>query len=92
LIAPAAASARRRASPLDFTEYRDEYQDGLREIIDAKVAGREFVAPEVEAPPKVVNLMDALRKSLDSISATRKKTAPASTPAAKAAPKRRARA
>src|SRR5713226_2661069 len=54
---------------VDFESYRDEYQDGLREIIDAKIDGRAIVAPEVEAPPKVVNLMDALRKSLDSISA-----------------------
>jgi DNA end-binding protein Ku len=58
---------------LDFTSYRDEYQQGLREIIDAKVEGREIVAQEVEAPPKVVNLMDALRKSLDTISASKKK-------------------
>jgi DNA end-binding protein Ku len=58
---------------LDFKAYRDEYQDGLREIINAKVEGREVVAPEVEAPPKVVNLMDALRRSLDSISASKKK-------------------
>jgi DNA end-binding protein Ku len=58
---------------VDFKSYRDEYQDGLRQIIDAKVEGREVVAPEVEAPPKVVNLMDALRKSLDSISASKKK-------------------
>ena len=62
---------------LDFDAYRDEYQEGLREIIDAKIEGREIVAPEVEAPPKVVNLMEALRKSLDTISATKKKTAPA---------------
>jgi DNA end-binding protein Ku len=62
---------------LDFASYRDEYQDGLREIIDAKVEGREVVAPEVEAPPKVVNLMEALRKSLDAISATKKAAAPA---------------
>ncbi len=58
---------------VDFTSYRDEYQDGLRQIIDAKIEGREVVAPEVEAPPKVVNLMEALRKSLDSISASKKK-------------------
>ncbi len=54
---------------LDFESYRDEYQVGLREIIDAKIEGREIVAPEVEAPPKVVNLMDALRKSLTTIEA-----------------------
>jgi DNA end-binding protein Ku len=64
------------AGELDFESYRDDYQVGLREIIDAKIEGREVVAPEVEAPPKVVNLMDALRESLDSVSATAKKPAP----------------
>jgi DNA end-binding protein Ku len=76
---------------LDFAAYRDEYQDGLREIIDAKVAGREVVAPEVEAPPKVVNLMDALRKSLDSISASKAKGAVLDV-GRRPAPKKRARA
>jgi DNA end-binding protein Ku len=76
---------------LDFASYRDEYQEGLRQIIDAKIQGREVVAPEIEAPPKVVNLMDALRKSLESISATKK--VPASlAPPARAAAKKRARA
>ena len=74
---------------VDFESYKDEYQVGLREIIDAKIEGREIVAPEVEAPPKVVNLMDALRKSLDSISANKKKAAPI---ARAAEPKKRARA
>src|SRR5262245_23005765 len=74
---------------VDFESYRDEYQDGLRQIIDAKVEGREIVTPEVEAPPKVVNLMEALRKSLDSISTTKKKSA---APVARMAsqPKKRA--
>jgi DNA end-binding protein Ku len=63
---------------LDFESYKDEYQVGLREIIDAKIDGREIVAPEVEAPPKVVNLMEALRKSLDTIGAGKKaRVAPA---------------
>src|ERR1700682_6153075 len=60
---------------IDFASYRDEYQEGLREIIDAKIEGREIVTEEIEAPPKVVNLMEALRKSLDSISASKKKPA-----------------
>ncbi len=60
---------------VDFQAYRDDYQVGLREIIDAKIEGREIVAQEIEAPPKVVNLMDALRKSLDTISSTKKKSA-----------------
>jgi DNA end-binding protein Ku len=60
---------------VDFESYRDDYQVGLREIIDAKIEGREIVTPEVEAPPKVVNLMEALRKSLDTISSSKKKAA-----------------
>jgi len=77
---------------VDLQEYRDDYQVGLREIIDAKIEGREIVTPEVEAPPKVVNLMEALRKSLDSISASKKKAAPPVEREAAAAPKKRARA
>jgi len=56
----------------ELEAYADEYQAGLREIIDAKIQGREIVAQEPEAPPKVVNLMEALRKSLDTISANKK--------------------
>ena len=80
---------------VDFQSYRDEYQIGLREIIDAKIEGREIVSPEVEAPPKVVNLMDALRKSLNSISSAKKKPAVVEIDeraASRAAPKKRARA
>lgn len=60
---------------LNLKDYRDEYQEGLRKIIDAKIAGQEVVAPEVQEPPKVVDLMEALRKSLDSVSKEKKKTA-----------------
>jgi DNA end-binding protein Ku len=60
---------------LNLSDYQDEYQQGLRAIIDAKIAGEEIVAPEESAPPKVVDLMEALRKSLDQVSAGRKKTA-----------------
>jgi DNA end-binding protein Ku len=60
---------------LDFAAYRDEYQVGLREIIDAKIEGREVVTQEEEAPPKVVNLMEALQRSLDAVSGGKKKSA-----------------
>jgi len=62
---------------LNLTEYKDEYREGLRQIIDAKIAGEEIVAPEVQESPKVVDLMEALRRSLDSVSATKKKSAKA---------------
>ena len=59
----------------------EEVQERLRKIIDAKIAGEDIVAPADEAPPKVVNLMEALRKSLDTVSAGKKKTAKAAKPA-----------
>ena len=62
---------------LDLAEYSDKYQEELQRIIDAKVAGEEVVATEEETPPKVVNLMDALRQSLDRVSTGKKKAAKA---------------
>jgi DNA end-binding protein Ku len=62
---------------LDLKDYTDKYQEELQRIIDAKVAGEEVVATEEEAPPKVVNLMDALRQSLDRVSTGKKKAAKA---------------
>jgi DNA end-binding protein Ku len=63
---------------LNLKDYKDEYKEGLRQIIDAKIAGEEIVAPEVQEPPKVVDLMEALRRSLDSVSGDKKKSAKAS--------------
>ena len=74
--------------PLDLASYTDEYREGLQAIIDAKIAGQEIVAPSPEAPPKVVNLMDALRKSLDTVSVTKKRPAKAAMPKAPAKRKR----
>ena len=73
--------------PLNLADYKDEYRAGLQQIIDAKIAGEEIVATTAEAPPKVVNLMDALRKSLDTVSA--KKKQPAKADIAKAPAKRK---
>src|SRR5688500_6856001 len=62
---------------LNLKDYKDEYNEGLRKIIDAKIAGEEFVAPEVQEPARVVDLMEALRRSLDSVSQDKKKPAKA---------------
>ena len=49
----------------DITRYEDTYTDRLRELIEAKVEGRELVSPlENSGTPDVVNLMDALRMSV----------------------------
>jgi DNA end-binding protein Ku len=77
---------------LDLAEYSDKYQEELQRIIDAKVAGQEVVATEEETPPKVVNLMDALRQSLDRVSTGKKKAVKAEMEKpVRVAAKRRAR-
>lgn len=60
---------------LDFKKYHDTYEDALRKMIEAKIEGHEVITPETEAPPRVVNLMDALRKSLDRVSKEKKRPA-----------------
>jgi DNA end-binding protein Ku len=65
---------------LNLADYHDEYREGLRRIIDAKVAGEEVVAPEEQAPPKVADLMEALRRSLDAVSRGRKAPVKAKLP------------
>src|SRR3954464_11261563 len=70
------------AGDLNLKDYKDEYKEGLRKIIDAKIAGEEVVAPDVQEPPRVVDLMEALRRSLDSVSDEKKKPAKAKIAAA----------
>jgi len=73
--------------PLDLSDFRDDYLDGLKKAIDAKIAGQQIVAPTLETPAAVVNLMEALHKSLDAVSAGRKR--PAKAVAEPAAAKRK---
>jgi DNA end-binding protein Ku len=56
----------------DFSKYRNTYNDKLTQLIEAKMAGKEIVAPASAGDvPQVLNLMEALQKSL----AAAKKTA-----------------
>jgi DNA end-binding protein Ku len=58
----------------DPTEFKDRYEDALRELIERKKKGEPVVsaAPEQEEE-KVVDLMDALRRSLKGDSGSREK-------------------
>jgi DNA end-binding protein Ku len=51
----------------DFDEYEDAYERRIKELIEARIKGREVVAPEKEEEPEVINLMDALRQSVAKI-------------------------
>lgn len=51
--------------PFAAEEYRDEYQARLRDAIMKKIQGQEIVAVDTAAPSNVIDLMEALQKSLD---------------------------
>jgi DNA end-binding protein Ku len=60
-------------------KYTDDYEIGLRALIDAKVKHAPLPKGEpVAKSPKVVNLMDALRRSVSGDDSAPKKQAPAS--------------
>jgi DNA end-binding protein Ku len=48
----------------DFSQYRNGYTDKLTALIEAKMNGKEVVAAPQEEAPVVINLMEALQKSL----------------------------
>lgn len=60
----------------DFSTYKDTYDAKLEQLIEAKVAGKEIVAPPDEEEPEVINLMEALQKSLDAAKAKAKPAKP----------------
>ena len=56
------------ADHFDFSQYHDTYTSKLKELIEAKTSGRKIVAPRsTQEEPHVINLMDALRRSLDEV-------------------------
>jgi DNA end-binding protein Ku len=78
------------AGEYEPTDYRNEYRGELREMLEAKLAGEEITRPEPAAPAPVVDLMEALKKSVAQAKAQRE---PAKRGEAKrATPRKRAAA
>jgi DNA end-binding protein Ku len=70
----------------DMSVYKDEYTAKLTALIQAKIEGKEIVAPPAEAETPIINLMDALRESVAKTQAAAggkppKKMAPSRGPA-----------
>src|ERR671922_2289484 len=65
---PELAMARQLVESLvgDFNpeDYENEYRTELRAMLEAKLAGKEIAAPEPVPEPQVVDLMEALKKSV----------------------------
>ena len=51
--------------PFVAEEYQDEYQSRLREAIMKKIQGQDIVAVDTAASSNVIDLMEALKKSLE---------------------------
>ena len=75
--------------PFDPEEYKDHYREALTQLIDAKLEGREVVESPVAKETKVIDLADALRKSVEA--AKKSKPKPAARPRTRPAARRRTR-
>src|ERR1700720_2124061 len=68
-----------RTGSFDPTTDRDRYQEALQELIEAKMKGLTVKPREIAAPPPVIDLMTALKRSL-APEAGSKHTAPKKAP------------
>jgi len=55
----------KKKGKFDPSKYEDRYEEALKEMLVAKQQGREIKAPKEDRPSNVINLMDALRRSID---------------------------
>jgi DNA end-binding protein Ku len=64
MVAVAETIMERRKGSFDPATFRDRYQDALRELVDSKLKGTARAPREIAEPPKVINLMEALKRRL----------------------------
>jgi len=69
-----------------LAEFKDHYVEELTQLIEAKVEGKELVTPPKSDEPHVINLMDALKKSVAAAKKGGKREAVARKPKKGAAP------
>jgi len=55
-----------KAGHFNPKKFEDQYEDALRELLKKKQSGEKIEAPRERTPAKVINLMDALRRSVES--------------------------
>ena len=84
------------AGPFDPTQFDDRYEDALKALIADKQKGHKVEKVKEQDDTKVVDLMDALRRSLGQAPAPRRPPAadarkPAKTPARRRAPSSKSR-
>ena len=83
-----------KSGEFDPSEFRDRYQEVVIEMVKAKVKGQEPVLAKAPERGKVINLMDALKRSLEEAkpaAESRPRKAAAKAPAAQQKKKRQAK-
>jgi DNA end-binding protein Ku len=53
-----------KSADFEPAKFEDRYENAMIELVKSKEAGKPVAAPEAPRPSNVVNLMDALRKSI----------------------------
>src|SRR5258706_6615194 len=66
MIAIAEKIIAQKEEDFDPTKFDDRYEDALKALIEEKRKGHKIVRPKEPEPSNVINLMDALKKSLSS--------------------------
>jgi hypothetical protein len=54
----------REGEHLHPEKFKDHYENALKDLLEKKQSGQKIEAPREAAPAKVINLMDALRRSV----------------------------
>ena len=54
-----------KAGHFEPSKFEDQYEDALKELLKRKQEGKPIERPERPKPTNVVNLMDALRQSVE---------------------------
>ena len=64
------------SAPFNPEAYKDEFQERLNELIEAKIKGKVITPPLKKGKAPVIDMMEALKKSLAGRSATPPKVVP----------------
>jgi len=77
------------ADSFDPERYKDEYKEAVMKVVHAKMEGEVIEAPEAPQPAKVMDLMEALRQSVEQAKKQRSQKAEKEKPAAETRQRRR---
>jgi DNA end-binding protein Ku len=85
----AAHIVEKKAGHFDPSTFEDRYENAVIQLVKSKQTGKPVELPKAPQPSNVINLMDALRKSIGSERAEGRSRAAASKPSSKSTARRK---